>query len=67
MGTQKDVAERIIKRKADYVLALRGNQGLFYKEVMEYMDYALENKIDKINISKKRTMEKGHGRIEVRE
>lgn len=67
MGTQKDIAERIIKKKADYVLALKGNQGLFHEEVKEYMDYALENKIDKINISKKTTVEKGHGRIEKRE
>ena len=67
MGTQKDIAEKIIKRKADYVLALKGNQGLFHKEVIEYMDYALGNKIDTINISKKRTVEKGHGRIEIRE
>ena len=67
MGTQKDIAERIIKKKADYVLALKGNQGLFHKEVIEYMDYALGNKIDTINISKKRTVEKGHGRIEIRE
>lgn len=67
MGTQKDISEKIIKRKADYVLALKGNQGLFHKEVIEYMDYALGNKIDTINISKKRTVEKGHGRIEIRE
>ncbi len=26
MGTQKDIAAAIIKQKADYVLALRGNQ-----------------------------------------
>ena len=67
MGTQKAIAEKIIKRTADYVLALKGNQGLFHKEVIEYMDYALGNKIDTINISKKRTVEKGHGRIEIRE
>lgn len=31
MGCQKDIAEKIIDKKADYVLALKGNQPLLHK------------------------------------
>lgn len=67
MGTQKKIAEKIIKKKADYVLALKGNQGLFHKEVEEYMEDAIKNNFKDIHCSKKTTQEKGHGRIEKRE
>src|SRR5699024_9683035 len=43
MGTQKKIAEKIIKKKADYVLALKGNQILSHKEVEEYMEDAIKN------------------------
>ena len=67
MGTQKKIAEKIIKKKADYVLALKGNQGLFHKEVQEYMEDGIKSDFKDIQCSKKTTLEKGHGRIEKRE
>lgn len=30
MGCQKDIAEKIVKGKADYILAVKGNQGVLY-------------------------------------
>ncbi len=33
MGTQKEIAAKIVSRKADYVLALKGNQGTLEKDV----------------------------------
>ncbi|MFR7848332.1 MAG: hypothetical protein ACLU8S_12710 [Coprococcus phoceensis] len=36
MGTQKGIAEKIRRKCADYVLALKGNQGTMYEEVKEY-------------------------------
>lgn len=67
MGTQKKIAEKIINKKADYVLSLKGNHGLFHKEVEEYMKDAIKNEFKDIPLSRKRTIEKGHGRIEKRE
>ena len=67
MGTQKKIAEQIINKKGDYVLALKGNQGNFHKEVEEYMIDALAEGFKNIKISQKTTLEKGHGRIEKRE
>lgn len=36
MGTQIEIARRIKKRKADYVLALIGNQGTLHEDVKKY-------------------------------
>ena len=36
MGTQKGIAEKIKKKRADYVLALKGNQGTMYEDAKEY-------------------------------
>ena len=67
MGTQKKIAEKIIEKKADYVLALKGNHGTFSEEVKKYFGEALECNFEDIKYSKKVTLEKGHGRIEKRE
>lgn len=67
MGTQKKIAKKIVEKKADYVLALKGNHGVFKEEVKEYFEDAIENEFKEIKYSKKVTLEKGHGRIEKRE
>jgi predicted transposase YbfD/YdcC len=36
MGTQKAIAEQIIEKKADYLLALKGNQGTLHEDVHLY-------------------------------
>jgi hypothetical protein len=38
MGTQKAIAEQIIDRGADYVLALKGNQETLHQAVIDYID-----------------------------
>jgi len=67
MGTQKKIAEKIVEKEADYVLALKGNHGTFSNEVKKYFEDALESEFKDIKYSKKLTLEKGHGRIEKRE
>lgn len=67
MGTQKKIAEKIVNKKGDYVLALKGNHETFHKEVEDYMTEALKESFKDIKVSKKTTLEKGHGRIEKRE
>ena len=68
MGTQKDIAKKIKKeKKADYVLALKGNQMSLYEDVKDYFSDAelcdkVKNKGGYI-----RTSEKAHSQIEVRE
>jgi len=43
LGTQKAIAEQIIDSKADYVLALKGNQEKLHQEVIDYIDEQSKN------------------------
>lgn len=67
MGTQTAIAEKIRNKRADYVLALKGNQGNLHAEVSEY--FAEEEFLNKIKTegNYKKTEEKAHGQIEIRE
>ncbi len=38
MGCQKKIAAKITEQKADYVLALKGNQGQFHEDVKLFLD-----------------------------
>lgn len=44
MGCQKDIAEKIIDKKADYVLALKGNQPTLFNNKL-YLDAIYHNVI----------------------
>jgi predicted transposase YbfD/YdcC len=40
MGCQKDITSLIIKKKGDYIVALKGNHKLLYKAVKEWFEVA---------------------------
>jgi predicted transposase YbfD/YdcC len=61
MGCQVDIADKIVSHKADYLLALKGNQPTLEAEVADYFDSAPTDEV-----VAKTTVEKGHGRIETR-
>ena len=70
MGTQVDIAARIIEKGADYVLALKGNQETLYEDVALFLDSEIITQSKETLREKgfyERTIEKGHGRIETRE
>ena len=60
MSCQKAIAKKIIKKKADYVIGLKGNQENLHEDVKLYFEHFQ-------NMPKTVTKEKGHGRIETRE
>jgi predicted transposase YbfD/YdcC len=64
MGTQKAIARQIVDGKADYVLALKGNQETLHQAVIDYIDEQLEG--DLTDTQEHVTIEKGHGREETR-
>lgn len=66
MGTQKAIAEQIIDSKADYVLALKGNQETLHQEVIDYIDEQSKNDFADVKVRRHLTEERGHGREEVR-
>jgi len=67
MGTQTRIAEKIRSKRADYVLAVKRNQGSLYEEVKEYFgDKEFREKI-KLERNYKKTIEKARNQIETRE
>jgi predicted transposase YbfD/YdcC len=66
MGTQKAIAEQIIDRKADYVLALKGNQETLHQAVVDYIDEQMENDFADVTVRRLLTTDQGHGREETR-
>jgi predicted transposase YbfD/YdcC len=61
MGTQVEIADKIVALGADYLLPLKGNQPTLEKDVEDYFETAPQNEL-----ACKTTVEKGHGRIETR-
>src|SRR5437763_53496 len=64
MGAQKVIAAQIIDGGGDYVLALKGNQETLHQAVIEHIDEQLEG--DLAEAREHVTIEKGHGREEMR-
>ena len=67
MGTQTEIAKSIIDNGGDYILALKENQKTLYNDVKLYLDDIHQEKklLDSQNYY--RTVDKGHGRFEIRE
>lgn len=61
---QKDIAKEIIEADADYVLALKGNQGTAFAEVKSFLDDAVAR--NEVHLVFTEMVGKEHGRHEVR-
>jgi predicted transposase YbfD/YdcC len=66
MGCQRAIAEKIIARKADYLLALKGNQGALHEDVEVFVTEQKERDFAGTTISTHKTVDADHGRIETR-
>jgi predicted transposase YbfD/YdcC len=66
MGTQKEIAQLITEGGGDYVLSLKGNQGNIYQDVQQLFDWASKTNFENIPHEAYQTINKGHGRIEIR-
>ncbi len=64
MGCQREIAAKIIEKEADYVLALKGNQGTLRDDVEEFFIEQKANEYADCKPSRHETLEKSHGRIE---
>src|SRR5712691_4059368 len=67
MGTQTKIAHQIIVQEGDYVLALKDNQGNLYEEVKATFALAEKEAFAHVKAESERYVEKGHGRLEIRE
>lgn len=78
MGCQKNIAKEIKEADADYVLALKGNQGTVHQEVKAFLDETIaEANAERpagvaprpavARLVRTKVVEKDHGRLETRE
>jgi predicted transposase YbfD/YdcC len=66
MGCQKGIATLIRHQGANYVLALKGNQGNLYAQVEQFFKQAQIAGFSEIEHSHYHSSESSHGRIEIR-
>lgn len=72
IGCQTKIVEKIRKKKADYVLNVKGNQEILQSETSEYFECFTPQEKQQIEDGKNEkvkcleTLDKGHGRIERR-
>lgn len=64
-GCQKKIASHILDKKADYVLAVKGNQPSIHNEVKLFFEGIFSETLP-LEVQQCETVEKGHGRIETR-
>jgi predicted transposase YbfD/YdcC len=67
MGTQTKIAAQIVAQEGDYALALKDNQGNLYEEVTATFALAEKDGFQALQWETHRRVEKGHGRLEIRE
>lgn len=67
MGTQTQIAQKLIDKKADYVLALKANHPTLYRQVKEWFELAQAIQFAGIDFSYDKRIEKAHHRTEIRE
>jgi len=66
MGCQRAISERIVEKKADYVLALKGNQSALHDDVKTFVDEQKTKNFADTTVSRAETVDGDHGRIETR-
>ena len=66
IGCQRGIARKIIDKKADYILALKGNQGTLLEDVKLFVNEQKTNGFKNAKISRHKTVDGDHGRIETR-
>src|SRR5208337_1604156 len=66
MGCQREIAQKIIDKKADYILALKGNQGTLRDDVALFAREQKAVAFKETSVSRDTTVDGDHGRIESR-
>jgi predicted transposase YbfD/YdcC len=67
MGCQKEVARQVVEARADYMLAVKKNQGQLYEDVRDLFEGAQEFGFEGVPYDYTRTVNKSHGRLETRQ
>lgn len=67
MGCQTEIAQRILDKDADYLLALKGNHPQLYEDVTLLFDDLAASSYTAYAYDHSKQVDKDHGRIEVRQ
>lgn len=67
LGTQTKIAKTIRKAGADYVLAVKDNQGKLFQDLQMLFEYDQKRNFQDAPYDYAKQVSKGHGRLEVRE
>jgi len=67
MGTQTTIAQAIRAEKADYVLPVKANQGHLLQDLQDWFAYAELVNFAEMPMTYAKTVNKQHGRIEIRQ
>jgi predicted transposase YbfD/YdcC len=66
MGCQTAIAEKIVAKEADYVLALKGNQSTLFDDVKTFLEVESAKPAAQSACDFSEDIDCGHGRIEIR-
>ena len=66
MGCQRAIARKIVDKKADYILALKGNQGSLRDDVELFVNEQKARDFKDTTVSRHESVDGDHGRIETR-
>lgn len=67
IGCQTKIADAIVQQNADYLLAVKENQGQLYQDIQDLFAGCDEVKFREVPHDYHKTIDKDHGRIEIRE
>jgi predicted transposase YbfD/YdcC len=67
MGTQTKIAKLIVEQEADYILAVKENQGKLYQDITALFEYDRQRNFQDAPYQYAKTVDKDHGRIEIRQ
>ena len=67
MGCQVDIAKKVVESDADYLLALKQNQGTLHADVDHLFQHSTAENFQQPQMDYVKKVESGHGRVEVRE
>jgi len=66
MGCQKEIAEKIVKGKGDFVLAVKDNQPKLHQAIKNYFAKHLEQDLEELQYRYSESEDEGHGRVDER-
>lgn len=66
IGCQREIAQQIVDRDGEYVLAVKANQHALHEDIRTFLEDAIARDFQGVEHDRYELTEKGHGRIETR-